>query len=52
MYSWIFRRVLVGPAWLRVIEALFLIYVTVLVLFMWVYPWANEYFKLTGNTVG
>ncbi|WP_198928905.1 hypothetical protein [Boudabousia liubingyangii] len=52
MYSWFFRKVLPGPTWLRIIESLFLIYMITLVLFLWVYPWVNDYFKLQGNTVG
>ena len=52
MYAWFFRHVLVGPVWLRIIESLFLIYMVTLALFIWVYPWANVYFDLQGNTVG
>lgn len=51
MYGWIFRKVLIGPTWLRVIEALAIICGLVYLCFEYVYPWAQEYFNLAEAAV-
>ena len=43
MYRWFFRHVLVGPTWLRLIEALALIAVIFYLLLLYVYPVLDEY---------
>ena len=42
MYSTIFRYLLVGPTWLRVIEALILVGLVVYGLLFFGYPWFHE----------
>lgn len=44
-------RILPGPRWIKVLELLIILSVVLLLLFQWVFPWANAYFDLTGNTV-
>lgn len=51
MYRWIFRNVLFGPTWLRVIEALAIILGLTYVCFEYVYPWLQDYFQLAESTV-
>lgn len=50
MYEAIWRH-LPGPTWFKVIEALILILAVIAVLFLWVFPWASQYFK-PDATVG
>ncbi|MFC7581927.1 hypothetical protein ACFQ23_09665 [Schaalia naturae] len=50
MYGWIFRH-LPGPTWLKAVEALVLVAAAVLVLFQWVFPWAQAYWDLGGAGV-
>ena len=44
-------RILPGPTFVKLLEALVLLMGTIAVLFTWVYPWAEKYFNLTGKTV-
>lgn len=44
-------NLLPGPRWIKLLQILVLLSVTILLLFQWVFPWATEYFNLTGNTV-
>ncbi len=41
MYALIWR-ILPGPTWLKVIEALVLVALIVCALFAWVYPWVDD----------
>ncbi|HMM94382.1 hypothetical protein [Phycicoccus sp.] len=45
-------RVLPGPVWLRVIEALVLAALVVAVLFQWVFPAVADLVPFNDNTVG
>ncbi|PFG39004.1 hypothetical protein ATJ97_1498 [Georgenia soli] len=51
MYAAIWR-LLPGPRWLKVIEALVLALAIVGVLFTWVFPWIDLNYGLSENTVG
>lgn len=51
MYSWIFRHLLIGPTWLRVLESLAIFLGLTYLCFEYVYPWAQEYFHLAETTV-
>ncbi|MFD1717386.1 hypothetical protein [Georgenia deserti] len=51
MYAAIWR-VLPGPTWLKIIEALVLALAVVGVLFTWVFPWAAEELNLLDPTIG
>ena len=48
MYSWIWRR-LPGATWLKVLWALSLFALTVVVLFEFVFPWADPHLPFNGN---
>lgn len=48
MYGWIWRH-LPGPIWFRAISAMALAVLTVLFLFEYVFPWANETFNISGE---
>ncbi|PFG21112.1 hypothetical protein [Serinibacter salmoneus] len=50
MYGAIWR-LLPGPAWFKVIEALVLIFAVVAVLFLWVFPWVAPYVPFGENVV-
>lgn len=50
MYSTIFR-ILPGPLWLRIIEALILIGLVLVVLVTWVFPWLSEINPFTDATI-
>ena len=50
MYSFLWH-IMPGPKYIKVLELLVLLGIVLLGLFQWGYPWANEYFHLTGNTV-
>lgn len=45
-------RMLPGPTWLKVLEALALIFGVVYLLFEYAYPWVMENTHLVDNTVG
>lgn len=51
MYSWIFRKVLPGPTWLKVLQSIAIVAATIYVCFEYVYPWAQVYFRLAESTV-
>lgn len=51
MYAAIWR-LLPGPTWLKVIEALILIFAVVACLFLWVFPWVMENTNLLDSTIG
>lgn len=40
------------PAWVKILMGLVVAAAVVLVCFQWVFPWAQDYFHLTENTVG
>jgi len=48
MYSWIWRH-LPGATWLKILWALSLFAVTVVVLFEFVFPWADPHLPFNGN---
>ena len=51
MYAWIFRN-LPGPLWLRIFEALILIGAVVLLLMVYVFPWATQFSPFSESTIG
>lgn len=51
MYSWIWRH-LPGPTAVRLVVALVLAAVVVVVLFAYVFPWAEGALPFLDNTVG
>lgn len=51
MYGWIFRNLLIGPTWLRVIEALAIFVGVTYLCFEYVYPFVQDYFHLAEATV-
>lgn len=50
MYSFIFRKLLVGPKWLKVIEALVLAAGIVFILFNYAFPAIAPYMPLNNNS--
>lgn len=50
MYGAIWR-ILPGPVWLKVLEALLLITAVVAVLFLWVFPWLAPLLPFDQQTV-
>lgn len=51
MYAAIWR-LLPGPTWLKVVQALVLVLLVVWVLFEWVFPAISPFLPFTDNTVG
>lgn len=51
MYSWIFRKLILGPIWLKLIQTLIILAGLTYLCFEYVYPWIQEYFELAENTV-
>lgn len=51
MYAWFFRH-LPGPLWLRTLTAAVLIAAAVLVLMIYVFPWASQFTPFTDSTIG
>lgn len=51
MYEWIFRRLLIGPTWLRVIEAIAICAGLIYLCLEYVYPFLQDYFHLAEATV-
>jgi hypothetical protein len=45
-------RILPGPVWLRVIEAIVLVAIVLFVLVMVVFPWLNSWVNVSEVTVG
>lgn len=45
-------RLLPGPTWLKIIEALVLIFAVIYLLFEFAFPWVMENTKLVDNTIG
>lgn len=50
MYSFIFRKLLIGPKWLKIIEALVLAAGVVFVLFSYIFPAIAPYMPLNNNS--
>lgn len=50
MYSWIWRH-LPGPRWLKVLEALLLIAIVVIFIFLWGFDWFVHTFNVGDTTV-
>lgn len=48
MYGWIWRR-LPGRLWMKLLCAFILVSLAVVLLFGWVFPWAEPHLPFTGN---
>jgi hypothetical protein len=45
-------RILPGPVWLRIIEAIVLLAIVLFVLVIFVFPWLNSWVNVSEVTVG
>lgn len=45
-------RILPGPKVVKFLQLMVLLSLVILLLFQYGFPWVQEYFELTGNTVG
>lgn len=45
-------RILPGPVWLRIIEAIVLLGIVLFVLVVFVFPWLNSWVNVSEVTVG
>ena len=50
MYGWIWRH-LPGPGWLKFFEVLILLAIVVYVLFVFVFPVINDYYRPVDTTI-
>lgn len=52
MYGWMFRHLLPGPRWLRVILTIIIVLAVIAVLFTWVFPAIAPYMPFNDGLVG
>ncbi|MEO5313605.1 hypothetical protein PV772_05680 [Pseudarthrobacter sp. CC12] len=51
MYAWIFRH-LPGPLWLRIFISLALIFLALVLMVQFLFPWMSHFTPFTDSTIG
>ncbi|MEE9097466.1 hypothetical protein [Pseudarthrobacter phenanthrenivorans] len=51
MYAWIFRH-LPGPLWVRIFISLVLVFVALVLMVQFLFPWMSHFTQFTDSTIG
>ena len=51
MYAWIFRH-LPGPLWLRITISLALVFIALVLMVQFLFPWMSDLTQFTDSTIG